>query len=172
MFRKNDEAKKQWSIEKVYQCKEIQLSLLEDAYYMLKGKGKLLYSTCSFSIQENEEVISEFLSKHPDMNIVPIKLNEIYNDTISLKGGLRLYPYKFNGEGQTIFVLQKNSPESFISPKLLKPTRASRELIAFLDSINFKYNKENISNHNGGNRKSKRWLCCGWHDIFTADSRC
>jgi 16S rRNA C967 or C1407 C5-methylase (RsmB/RsmF family) len=95
------------SIEKVYQCKEIQLSLLEDAYEMLKGKGRLLYSTCSFSIQENEEVIIEFLNKHLDMEIIPIELNKIYDDTLTIKGGLRLYPFKFNGEGQTIFILQK-----------------------------------------------------------------
>ena len=144
MFRKNDEAKNQWSIEKVYQCKEIQLSLLEDAYEMLKGKGRLLYSTCSFSIQENEEVIIEFLNKHQDMELIPIEINKLYNDTITIKGGLRLYPYKFNGEGQTIFILQKNSAEAFKTSKELKSTRSSRELLAFLDDINFNYKKENI----------------------------
>ena len=60
MFRKNDEARNQWSIEKVYECKAIQQSLIEDAYEMLNDNGYLLYSTCSFSIQENEEVIIEF----------------------------------------------------------------------------------------------------------------
>ena len=144
MFRKNDEAKNQWSIEKVYQCKEIQLSLLEDAYEMLKGKGRLLYSTCSFSIQENEEVIIEFLNKHQDMELIPIELNKLYNDTITIKGGLRIYPYKFNGEGQTIFIMQKNSTEAFKPSRELKSTRSSRELLAFLDDINFNYKKENI----------------------------
>ena len=144
MFRKNEEAKNKWSIEKVYQCKEIQLSLLEDAYEMLKGQGSLLYSTCSFSIQENEEVIIEFLNKHTDMEIIPIELNKLYNDTLTIIGGLMLYPFKFNGEGQTIFVLKKNSSESFKIAKELKPTRPSRELLAFLDKIKFNYKKENI----------------------------
>ena len=53
-------------------CKEIQLKLIEDAYEMLNDNGYLLYSTCSFSIQENEEVIIEFLNKHPDMKIIDI----------------------------------------------------------------------------------------------------
>ena len=107
MFRKNDEARNMWSIEKVLECKAIQLSLIEDAYEMLNNDGYLLYSTCSFSIQENEEVISEFLSKHEDVELVNIELNKLYNDSIGISGGLRLYPYKFNGEGQTIFLIHK-----------------------------------------------------------------
>ena len=51
MFRKDSFAVEDWSIEKVYKCKEIQLKLIEDAYEMLKGQGRLLYSTCSYSIQ-------------------------------------------------------------------------------------------------------------------------
>ena len=149
MFRKNEESKNQWSIEKVYQCKEIQLSLLEDAYEMLKGQGTLLYSTCSFSIQENEEVVLEFINKHPDMEIIPIKLNNLYNDTIGVNGGLRLYPYKFNGEGQTIFILKKNSISTFHKFKELKASRASKELIQFLNEINFNYTKENIIEFKG-----------------------
>ena len=91
--------------EKVLECKAIQLSLLEDAYEMLNNDGYLLYSTCSFSIQENEEVVTEFLGKHEDVELVNIELNKLYNDSIGISGGLRLYPYKFNGEGQTIFLL-------------------------------------------------------------------
>lgn len=144
MFRKNIEAENQWSIEKVYQCKEIQLSLLEDAYEMLKGKGRLLYSTCSFSIQENEEVIIEFLNKHLDMEIIPIELNKIYDDTLTIKGGLRLYPFKFNGEGQTIFILQKKENDLSYNIKELKSTRVPKELNDFLNNIKFKYNKDNI----------------------------
>ena len=109
MFRKDTFAIKDWSIEKVNKCKEIQMSLLEDAYEMLKGQGNILYSTCSYSIQENEEVIISFLNKHSDMELVPIQLNELYNDSIGISGGLRLYPFKHDGEGQVMFLLRKNS---------------------------------------------------------------
>lgn len=144
MFRKNEQAREEWSIDKVMQCKAIQQSLLEDAYYMLKKDGYLMYSTCSFSIEENEEVIEEFLNVHPDMEITPIKINELYNDTIRLTGGLRLYPYKFNGEGQTIFILKKNSVEEKGRVEQLKSAKLPKEASAFLNNINFKYNKDDI----------------------------
>lgn len=144
MFRKNEQAREEWSIEKVLKCKAIQLSLIEDAYYMLKENGRILYSTCSFSIQENEEVIKEFISNHPDIEIININLNKQYNDTIGLTGGLRLYPFKFNGEGQTIFVLQKNSSEGNGRVKEIKSCRTPKELDQFLNKIKFKYKKENI----------------------------
>ena len=144
MFRKNEEARNQWSIEKVYQCKEIQKSLLEDAYSMLKENGLLLYSTCSFSIQENEEVIIEFINQHKDIEIVNIDLNKVYNDTITISGGLRLYPYKFNGEGQTIFILKKNGFTEKSRAKEIKPTRAPSELIKFLNNIKLEYDKNDI----------------------------
>ena len=144
MFRKNEEARSQWSLEKVYQCKAIQKSLLEDAFEMIKENGLILYSTCSFSIQENEEVISEFLNNHPDIEIVNIDLNKQYNDTIGISGGLRLYPYKFNGEGQTIFILKKNGTNEKSRGKEIKPARLPLELIKFLHSIKFDYNKNDI----------------------------
>lgn len=144
MFKKNEEAENTWSLEKVMQCKEIQLSLLEDAYEMLKGKGRLLYSTCSFSIQENEDVIIEFLNKHKDIKIIPIDLNKQYNDTITIKGGLRLYPFKFEGEGQTIFILEKGDNDHSCNIKEMKSTRLPIQLINFLREINFKYDKNNI----------------------------
>ena len=144
MFRKNEDARNQWSLEKVYQCKSIQKSLLEDAFEMLKENGLILYSTCSFSIQENEEVILEFLNNHKDVKLVNIELNKQYNDTIGLSGGLRLYPYKFNGEGQTIFILMKCSETEKSRGKEIKPARVPTELIKFLDSIKFKYNKNDI----------------------------
>ncbi len=145
MFRKNDEARNQWSIEKVYECKAIQQSLIEDAYEMLNDNGYLLYSTCSFSIQENEEVIIDFLNKHQDMELINIKLNELYNNSIGISGGLRLYPYKFNGEGQTIFILHKKESSSYSNKiKEMKSCRLTKAASDFLSSINFKYNKEDI----------------------------
>ena len=144
MFRKNEQAREQWSLEKVLKCKEIQLSLIEDAYYMLSEKGYLLYSTCSFSIQENEEVIIEFLNNHPDIEIVDIALNKLYNDTITIKGGIRLYPYKFNGEGQTIFLLKKKSSDNVLKYKEYKSVKLPNVASNFLKTINFSYDKENI----------------------------
>lgn len=147
MFRKDDFAIKDWSIEKVLKCKEIQLSLLEDAYEMLKGKGRLLYSTCSYSIQENEEVIIEFLNKHPDMKLLNIELNSLYNDSIGISGGLRLYPFKYDGEGQVMFLLEKqNDDQYYFKNKKSKNVKLDREACKFLDSLNYDYKNSKVLN--------------------------
>ena len=63
MFRKNDEARSQWSIEKVYECKAIQQSLIEDAYEMLNGnssynqnKTKILFYFDSMKYDEADKI--------------------------------------------------------------------------------------------------------------------
>lgn len=146
MFRKDDFAIKDWSIEKVYKCKEIQLQLIEDAYEMLKGQGTMIYSTCSYSIQENEEVIKEFLNKHPDMELINIELNSLYNDSIGIHGGLRLYPSKYDGEGQVMFLLKKNSNDQYYAKKRKnKNIKLDREVVKFLDSINYEYKNSNVT---------------------------
>lgn len=147
MFRKDTFAIKDWSIEKVNKCKEIQMSLLEDAYEMLKGQGNILYSTCSYSIQENEEVIISFLNRHSDMELIPIQLNKLYNDSIGISGGLRLYPFKHDGEGQVMFLLRKNSLDEYIEKKNKKSKnkfRVEKEVYDFLNSINYKYEKNKV----------------------------
>ena len=146
MFRKDSYSVEDWSIEKVYACKEIQLKLIEDAYEMLKGQGRLLYSTCSYSIQENEEVIIEFLNNHPDMELENIELNKIYNNSININGGLRLYPNKYDGEGQVMFVLKKNSYTNS-NNKTIKRNRVGKienDLYKFLDEIGYSYDKNKI----------------------------
>lgn len=146
MFRKNDLAKQDWSLDKVYKCQEMQKSLIEDAYLMLKPGGRLLYSTCSFSIQENEEVIIDFLNKHSDIEILNIDLNKQYNNSIGINGGLRLYPDKFDGEGQVIFILSKSSSSDVLTTKYkeMKSSRLPSEAMSFLNNIGLRPNREDI----------------------------
>ena len=74
MFRKNDLVKDDWSINKVYKFACIQKELITYAYSMLKPGGKLIYSTCSFSYEEDEEVIEHLLSNF-DAEIIPFASN-------------------------------------------------------------------------------------------------
>ena len=62
MFRKNDLMKEDWSINKVYKFAELQKELISYSYSMLKPGGKMVYSTCSFSYEEDEEVIEHLLA--------------------------------------------------------------------------------------------------------------
>ncbi|MBQ1507084.1 MAG: RsmB/NOP family class I SAM-dependent RNA methyltransferase, partial [Ruminococcus sp.] len=57
MFRKNCEARREWSVEHVKSCAERQLNILNSAKHAIKDGGALVYSTCTFSREENEEVI-------------------------------------------------------------------------------------------------------------------
>ena len=66
MFRKNAAAQTEWSAEHVRSCAERQLKILRSARLALKPGGVLVYSTCTFSEEENEGVITRFLSENPD----------------------------------------------------------------------------------------------------------
>ena len=69
MFRKND-AEREWSIEHVKSCAARQLLILNSAKDALKNGGYMVYSTCTFSKEENEGVISRFLTENPDFELV------------------------------------------------------------------------------------------------------
>lgn len=92
MFRKDETAISEWSPEQVTLCAERQLSILEQAVQMLKPGGIFVYSTCTFSEEENEGVISRFLEKYP---------------AFSIEHTMRLWPHKIKGEGHYIAKLKK-----------------------------------------------------------------
>ena len=60
MFRKDPVAIQDWTYSKVLECQSIQKEIIRDGYKMLKKGGILVYSTCTFSREENEDVIEEF----------------------------------------------------------------------------------------------------------------
>lgn len=66
MFRKNDNAADEWSEDNVKHCAAMQEEILDCAAKMLLPGGRLVYSTCTFSPDENEQNVARFLLKHPD----------------------------------------------------------------------------------------------------------
>lgn len=124
MFRKNDEMLKDWSINKVYKYQEIQKNLINIAYQMLKPGGELSYSTCSYSLEEDEDVINDLLSK-TDAELIDISKYGWVNPNNPI--GIRLMPSHFEGEGQYICHIKKpgiSTSNSFnkrnIFPKIVK----------------------------------------------------
>lgn len=73
MFRKNHDASDEWSRDNVKLCAERQLFILESASKALRAGGMLVYSTCTFSYEENEGVVSEFLKRNEDFAIDEIE---------------------------------------------------------------------------------------------------
>ena len=116
MFRKNPDAVQEWSKEQVQVCQERQLYILDEAAKMLAPGGTLVYSTCTFSPEEDEACIGLFLEEHPDFTVKKVDAPyfspahpEWGNGNEDLKNTFRLWPHKLHGEGHYIAVLQKQS---------------------------------------------------------------
>ena len=118
MFRKSEDAIADWSEANILACAERQKEIMNNAYRLVKPGGYILYSTCTYSPEENEGVVSDFLDKHPDFGIVPVKpeLRDATSDGLPEYGGgreemrhtRRVYPHKTEGEGQYIALLKKD----------------------------------------------------------------
>ena len=108
MFRKSEDMKNDWNYNKVLRCRDEQKELLEQAAIMLKNGGILSYSTCSFSYEENEEVILDFLSKHTEFKTIKIYDDPSFVRGKNLEDSIHLFPNKFKGEGQFICLLKKD----------------------------------------------------------------
>ncbi len=126
MFRKDEDARLNWSQANVEACAIRQKAILETANKLLRTGGYLLYSTCTFSVEENEQVVADFCSKH-NYKIIPLEYNGAVNgikiDGFETNKCLRFYPHKFSGEGQFVALLQKAeaSFERVDCVKKLKP---------------------------------------------------
>lgn len=116
MFRKNPEAIEDWSEEKVRRCAALQGELLSYAADMLRPGGTLLYSTCTFSLEENEAQIDAFLIAHPTFRLCRVSdaLAEATVPGIAFPGckadltrTRRFYPHIAPGEGQYIALLRR-----------------------------------------------------------------
>lgn len=138
MFRKNDLAKKDWSYEKVISLSKIQKELIANAFSMLKKDGILVYSTCSFSYEENEEVIEHLLKNEKDAVIVPIPLNKSFFPSKNIEGGIHLFPNKYKGEGQFICIVKKTNGDSNFIKSSQKNQKIKNEIITNF-KLNFHY---------------------------------
>jgi NOL1/NOP2/fmu family ribosome biogenesis protein len=105
MFRKEEEMIKQWDINSAEKYALMQRSILKSASQMLAFGGRLVYSTCTFSIEENEAIIDQFIEQSPDFYVVPIDAG--FGFSPSIDGTARLWPHLIKGEGHYVAVLQR-----------------------------------------------------------------
>ncbi|MBE6756564.1 MAG: RNA methyltransferase [Ruminococcaceae bacterium] len=160
MFRKDDTAIEEWSVQNVKMCAERQAEILENAVKCLKDGGYIVYATCTFSLEENEMAVNNFLESHPEFEIVPAKkeVEENTSDGISFEGctcenirfARRFYPHKSKGEGQFMAVLH-NKRERYENQKNLpkKQEKIDKTVFDFLDSTLDSYDKEMVTMYNG-----------------------
>ena len=111
MFRKYDEALTEWSEDNVILCAERQREILNNLASTVRSGGYLLYSTCTYSKEENEDTVAAFLSSHPDFSLCGVK-DELITATAPGLCGLtearRFYPHLTRGEGQFIALMKKD----------------------------------------------------------------
>lgn len=108
MFRKEPRAVQEWSTEHVKQCAQRQHDILNHAAEMLRPKGVLVYSTCTFSLEENEQCIQWFLDNHPEFTLEKSEIGERYFHSGKMEGAYRLWPHKLLGEGHFAARLRKD----------------------------------------------------------------
>lgn len=95
MFRKDETAIAEWSLDNVYRCVDRQRDILTEALKMLKPGGRIVYSTCTFEPYENKWQLRRFVSQH--------------EDELVLRGFETLFPHSFPGEGQFYGVMDSKS---------------------------------------------------------------
>ena len=121
MFRKNELVKEDWSYQKVLNLQIEQKELIKEAIFMLKDGGELIYSTCSFSYEEDEEVIQYALDSFLEMELIDINNDPSFFESNKLKGTIHLFPNRFKGEGQFIAKMRKKGS------KILKNSDSKKE---------------------------------------------
>jgi len=111
MFRKDEFALKQWSQQLVNSCSTTQKDITSKLLNSLAKEGILIYSTCSFSKEENEDICDSILENSELENVLVSILNEWnITETISDKHkakGYRFWPYNLNGEGFFVSAFRK-----------------------------------------------------------------
>lgn len=115
MFRKNLNLAQTWSEKNIQRCVSIQSQLLNQASKTLKKNGILVYSTCTFSIEENEGSVLSFLTEHNEFEL--IEVNDIVkqvtvdgykiDEHFPLEKTRRFFPHIAEGEGQFVAVFKK-----------------------------------------------------------------
>lgn len=104
MFRKEEAAVTDWSQETVEMCARRQSEILHSGAALVRPGGLLVYSTCTFSPEENEQAVEAFLQTHPEF--APQRVDAPWF-TPGETGSFRLWPHKLRGEGHFAAVLRR-----------------------------------------------------------------
>lgn len=110
MFRKDASAIQYWHADYPKKCAILQKEILEDSLKMLCRGGTLIYSTCTWAPEENEEVVQWMLDSYPYLELMDIdKINGMV-EGIGMPQVARMYPHHFKGEGQFVAKLHDTRP--------------------------------------------------------------
>lgn len=116
LFRKDKDAIEEWGESNVLLCSQRQQRILADVYNALNHNGYLIYSTCSYSQEENEAILDWMMDEFKFESLMfNVECDWDIVETRSAKHkafGYRFWPHKLKGEGFFIAVLKKDETES------------------------------------------------------------
>lgn len=95
LMRRKPEIRYTKQLDDLRNLQKIQLEILDSVATLLKDDGELVYSTCTISVEEDEEVVKQFLQKHSEFELVPFKLEKIASQT----GMLKILPDSYGSDG-------------------------------------------------------------------------
>lgn len=129
LFRKNPQAREEWSAEHVQFCASRQRRILHNALPLVSEGGFLIYSTCTYNPQENDQNV-EWICEQGGFEVFPLDLPEAWG-IAATRSGYQAYPHRSRSEGFYLSVLQKTAPGPTASkiPTLRYFTKASRATI-------------------------------------------
>ena len=107
MFRKYPRILEEWTEDLVALCRERSHEVLENAAKTLRPGGRLVYSTCTFNLEENEKTILWFLENHPDFHLVETGINGGRPGFLGLLQAVRIFP-EDGGEGHFVCAMERN----------------------------------------------------------------
>lgn len=130
MFRKDEVAVQEWSIENVDTCWQRQRRILRDIWPCLKTGGLLVYSTCTYNREENEDNVA-WITQELGAEVLPLEIQPDWHITGNLIGTefpvYRFLPHKTTGEGLFMAVLRKTADEPAVSVRTKTGGKASKK---------------------------------------------
>lgn len=133
MFKKHSAAMDAWSYEHVQACGKRQIQILHSAYQALKPEGILVYSTCTYAMEENEQVVAQFLADYPDMEQIDCGVSfgrcGFPHPGMDETKVRRIFPMdqgeghfiaKFQKHGEAVRVRRKEHKSSVLEPAIQK----------------------------------------------------
>ena len=139
MFRKEHELIKAYEKHDSTYYVPIQKQIVEDSVKMLKPGGFMVYSTCTFSKEEDEDIVSHILSVCPDMNVIPVPYSEGF---VQNELGTHLYPHRIHGEGHFVCLLQKGTTLKGLESKRGKSVTFDFDTIHYESKNSLQYEKK------------------------------
>ena len=137
MIRKDAAMFRDWLAKGPSFYQPIQAQILRTAATMLKPGGHLLYSTCTFSREEDEDNVISFLEDTPEMELVPIPLRPGFSEGF-LEGSIRLWPHHTRGEGHFLALMRKKGAAGSVDECDRSRSVSDGESgVGFVDKVSF-----------------------------------